>query len=86
MMMWPNMMVGGLFGSWGLIWGIFTFIFIAAIIIGIILLIVWLVKRVSYPGEGPGARKGNALEILKERYAKGEISRKEFETTKKDIG
>ncbi|MBA7564796.1 hypothetical protein ES708_06464 [subsurface metagenome] len=84
MMMWPNMM-GGFLGGWGIVWIIFILIFVLAIIIGIILLIVWLVKRVSYSSESPKARESNALEILKERYAKGEITRREFETTKKDI-
>ena len=84
MMMWPNMM-GGLFSGWGLIWMIFVFIFIAAIIIGTILLIVWLVKRVNYTGESFKAKGSNALEILKERYARGEITKKEFEIMKKGI-
>ncbi|GAG67051.1 hypothetical protein ES703_68230 [subsurface metagenome] len=84
MMMWPNMM-GGFFGGGGFIWMIFIFIFIVAIIIGIVLLIVWLVKRASYPGEIPTTKTGNAMEILKERYAKGEITKKEFEIMKKDI-
>lgn len=82
MMMWPNMM-GGFFGVWGIILMIFIFIFIAAIIVGIILLIVWLVRRASYTGEVSKTR--GALEILRERYAKGEITKKEFETMKRDI-
>ncbi len=82
MMMWPNMM-GGFFGGWGFIWVILVFVFIIAIIIGIILLVVWLVKRANYPGEN--LNKGNALEILKQRYAKGEIAREEYENIKKDI-
>lgn len=84
MMMWPNMM-GGLFGGWGIVWIIFIFIFIAAIITGIILLIVWLVKRAGYSGY-PQEKQGSALDILKERYARGEITREEYESIKKDIG
>ena len=82
MMMWPNMM-GGFFGG-GFIWMIFIFIFVIALIIGVILLIVWLVKRASYPGE-TSVKTSNALDILKQRYAKGEITRKEYEIMKKDI-
>lgn len=84
MMMWPNMM-GGLFSGWGLIWMVFIFIFIAAIIVGTILLIVWLVKRANYSDDISKTKESNALEILKERYVKGEITKKEFETIKKDI-
>ena len=85
MMWWPNMM-GGFFGGGGFIWMIFFFIFVLVIIVGIILLIIWLVKRVSYSGGTIKTDKNSAMEILKERYARGEITRKEFETIKKDIG
>ena len=84
MMMWPNMM-GGFFGAGGFIWMIFIFVFVIAVIVGIILLIVWLVKRVHYSSETSKIDSGNALEILKQRYAKGEISKKEYENIKKDI-
>ena len=84
MMMWPNMM-GGFFGAGGFIWMIFIFIFVLAIIVGIILLIVWLVKRVNHSSETSRLDSSNALEILKQRYAKGEISKKEYENIKKDI-
>ncbi len=84
MMMWPNMM-GGFFGGGGLIWMIFIFIFVAAIIVGIILLIVWLVRRVSYPSEISKTDTSSALEILKERYARSEITKKEYENMKRDI-
>jgi putative membrane protein len=78
-------MMGGFFGAGGLIWMIFILIFIIAIIVGIILLIVWPVKRVSYSSETSKTDIGTALEILKQRYAKGEISKKEYENIKKDI-
>jgi len=84
MMMWPNMM-GGLFGGWGIVGMILMFVFWALIITGIILLIVWIVRRVSYPGRDL-SRTDKAMEILKERYARGEINKEDFEKMKKDIG
>jgi putative membrane protein len=53
------------------------------IIIGIILLIVWIVQKSG----GPSGRRDEktALDILKERYARGEISGEEFERMKKDL-
>ncbi len=83
MMFGPGMM-GGLFGGWGIIGIIISFIFIVVIIIGVILLIVWLIRRASYPGETQ-SKTGDALDILKQRYAGGEIAREEFERIKKEI-
>lgn len=84
MVMWPNMM-GGFFGGWGYAWMIFIFIFVTAVIVGIILLIVWLVKKTSGSYQVSTTKSESSLEILKERYAKGEITKKEFEIIKRDI-
>ncbi len=55
-----------------------------AVIVGVVLLIRWLV--ISTRTEGHRTLTGNsALEILKARYAKGEIDKKEFEEKKKDL-
>lgn len=55
-----------------------------AVIVGIVLLIRWLV--VSTRTEGHKAQpKDSSWEILKTRYAKGEIDKKEFEEKKKDL-
>ena len=56
----------------------------ALFIAGIIILIIWLVKRVNSSGLGQ-ANNNDAIDILKKRYAKGEINKKEFESLKKDI-
>ena len=52
-----------------------------------ILVIIGLVLLIRYLWESGGARREqeSALEILKKRYARGEISKEEFEEKKKDL-
>lgn len=52
----------------------------------VIFLIVWAVKTFAgnTGGSGSGSRS-NALDIARERYAKGEISQEEFEKMKKSL-
>jgi putative membrane protein len=77
-------MMGGGYGGRGY-GGIFMIIFWIAVIVGIIFLVRWLVQ--SSGGGSHGAKSGDsALEILKRRYAEGEIDKKEFEQKKKDLG
>lgn len=54
---------------------------------GLITLIVWLVSRASRRphGEGRGPEKHDALEIAKLRYAKGEITKEQFDQIKRDL-
>ncbi len=54
------------------------FLFWAAII----LLLVWFIKTVTFKHPDDSNK---ALEILKERYAKGEINKEDFESRKKDL-
>jgi len=50
----------------------------------IILLLIFLLR--FYSGHQNDSKKDEkALEVLKKRYAKGEIGKKEFESKKKDL-
>ena len=51
--------------------------------IGLIAPIVWIIRKFS--AQGSIAAKHDPLDVAKERYARGEISRKEFEQIKKDL-
>lgn len=66
------------FGGFG--W-IFMILWWLLIIAGIMALIKWLIGQ-SHTAQG---REKTPLEILKERYARGEIDGKEFEERKKNL-
>ncbi len=66
--------------GWGMGFGwIFMIIFWALVILGV----VYVVQSVTR-GVGKSGRE-EPLDILKKRYAKGEISREEFERMKEDL-
>ncbi|MFQ6069996.1 MAG: SHOCT domain-containing protein [Candidatus Aminicenantales bacterium] len=61
--------------------GSFMWIFWIAVIAVIVLLVKWAVQS----GPGGEQRVPNSLEILKNRYARGEIGKEEYEQKKKDL-
>jgi putative membrane protein len=52
----------------------------------LIVVIVWAVKAVMESRNNPSEKRKSALDILRERYASGEIDKEEFEQKRKDLG
>lgn len=70
------------YGCWG--GGIFMMLFMVIFWAAVIFLVFYLFKRyVQQPGGAPTSE--TPLEIARRRYAKGEISRDEFEQIKRDL-
>lgn len=74
-------------GNWGMGWFgmIVMLLFWGLIIAALVLLIRWLIQNTGDKGRSSLEENSRALNILKERYARGEISRAEFEAMKKDL-
>lgn len=77
----PGGMMGG---GFGLIGGVFMLVFWILVIVGVVLLIKWLVDQAGH-GHTGSMPSSQALEILKTRYAKGEITKDEFDRTRQDL-
>jgi len=68
-----------MWGAWGIGMMLVMLVFWGLVITGLVLGIRWLV------GTGRASASDRALEILRERYARGEINREEFEARKRDL-
>ena len=84
------MMGGGMmngFGGMGLFGGLIGLIFNVAIIIGIVILVVWAVRRFTSGtanwNQTPGGQ--TPREILQARYARGEITRDQYQQILQDL-
>jgi len=76
----------GMMGGWGMGWiGMIMMIaFWALIIVGLVFLVKWLIQTTS-KGKETVQSGSKALDILQERYARGEIDKTEFEMKKRDL-
>ena len=72
----------GMYG-YGMGWGWFGPILMIAFWVLVILGIVYLVKALA--GRGASPKEETALDILKKRYARGEIDAEEFAKRKRDL-
>jgi len=64
-------------------WWAFGGISMMLLWIGVVILIIWIAMKIV--GGSGKESKSDALDIARERYAKGEISKEEFEQMKKDL-
>lgn len=75
--------------QWGMMggYGGFGMIIWIVVLIAIVALVVWLVRSTASSGmHHLPPRRSSGLDVLEERYARGEINRDEYLQKKKDIG
>ena len=81
----------GYFGYGGLGWigMIINLVITIGVIVGLVILVVWAVRRMSgnsIYSQLPNLSDQSAKDIAKARYAKGEISREEYQQLLSDLG
>ena len=69
-----------MWGVWGIAMMVMMLLFWGVVIVGIVLGIRWLM------GQGRQSQQDGAMDILRQRYARGEITKEEFEARKRDLG
>ena len=77
-------MMGGGMGHW--LWGPLMMILAVAAIVSIVVLVVRWMGGSAAGGGTHGPTTKSPVDILKERYARGEIDTKEFEERRKALG
>jgi len=80
------MMMGYWYGGLGWIGMVINLVISVALIIGLVFLVIWIVKQLNNNNSGRTLYNApSAVEIAKERYAKGEITREEFQKLLVDL-
>ncbi|MBI1963955.1 MAG: SHOCT domain-containing protein [Candidatus Rokubacteria bacterium] len=69
-----------MWGAGGVVMMLMMLLFWGLVIAGLVLGIRWLVRQ------GRDERADRALDILRERYARGEINKEEFDARRRDLG
>jgi len=84
-------MMGGYGYGWG--YGILHVAISVAVIVAVVFFVIWALRAITGTGHHhpmmtppSGPRRSPGLDILEERYAKGEINRDEYLEKKKDMG
>jgi putative membrane protein len=86
-MMGPGMMGWQGWGNQGTSawWGIGMMLFWVVLLAGLAGLVVWLVRSGSPATAGPTGTGSRPEEILRERYARGEITREQYDQMRRDL-
>lgn len=80
-------------GPWDLVSGLLAIVLLAAVVVGGIMIVRWFLANQARDSEisrlappvPPSDYQGQALRILEERYARGDIDRQEFLQRKQDL-
>ncbi|MDX1522649.1 MAG: SHOCT domain-containing protein [Anaerolineae bacterium] len=82
-------MMGGMMGGFGLIGLLLNLV----VIVGLVLLVIWAVRQYSSSGQGAGLlgqlnnrpAETTPRDIVAERYARGEITREQYQEILSDL-
>lgn len=88
-MMWgygPNYGMMSGYGGYGYGYGLVHMIVWIAVLVAIVVAVGWLVRSIAgQRGQSASGKRSAGLDVLEERYARGEINREEYLQKKKDI-
>ena len=69
----------GIWGAWGIGMMLIMLLFWGLVIVALVLGVRWLATQ------GRESRSDAAMDILRQRYARGELDKEEFEARKRDL-
>ena len=86
-------MMGGMggFGGFGIAGALLNLVITVGLIVGLVLLVVWAMRRFAPNGNvdqfisSPAQPDQSPREILKQRYARGEIDREQYQQILADL-
>jgi putative membrane protein len=83
---WDSLFGG--FGFWGWVGLILNLIFWGGLIAGVVMLVIWAIRRarVSAATGSYATGQPTAKDILQARYARGDLTREQYELKKQVIG
>ena len=81
-------MMGYWYGELGWIGMVINLVLSIGVMIGLVFLVIWIVRQLSNSNPDRTRYNGaqSAVEIAKERYARGEITREEYQMIVTDLG